>query len=150
MSVKQCEMGVASSTHGRYEKYIHSFRGKNLKGGDRMEDGVAGVEMFALMMEAASTSETSVNFYRTTRRNNPEDSHLQRKMKITYVHICDKCCNGNKFSPIIYFFYFSFVPVLFVNISLHQEFLSGSVISEWVRILVLATAFRLSLSIFRS
>jgi hypothetical protein len=27
-------------------------------------------------MEAASTSETSVNFYQTTRRNNPEDSHL--------------------------------------------------------------------------
>jgi hypothetical protein len=25
----------------------------------------------------ASTSETSVNFYQTTRRNNPEDSHLQ-------------------------------------------------------------------------
>jgi hypothetical protein len=28
------------------------------------------------MMEAARTSETSVNFYQTTRRNNPEDSHL--------------------------------------------------------------------------
>jgi hypothetical protein len=28
------------------------------------------------MMEAASTSETSVNFYQTTRLNNPEDSHL--------------------------------------------------------------------------
>jgi hypothetical protein len=26
------------------------------------------------MMDAASTSETSVNFYQTTRRNNPEDS----------------------------------------------------------------------------
>jgi hypothetical protein len=30
----------------------------------------------ALMWEAASASETSVNFYQTTRRNNPEDSHL--------------------------------------------------------------------------
>jgi hypothetical protein len=29
------------------------------------------------MMEAASTSETLLNFYQTTRRNNPEDSHLQ-------------------------------------------------------------------------
>jgi hypothetical protein len=29
------------------------------------------------MMEAASTSETLVNFYQTTRRYNPEDSHLQ-------------------------------------------------------------------------
>jgi hypothetical protein len=30
----------------------------------------------ALMMEAASTSETSVNFYQTIWRNNPEDSHF--------------------------------------------------------------------------
>jgi hypothetical protein len=30
----------------------------------------------ALMMEAASTSETLVNFYQATRRNIPEDSHL--------------------------------------------------------------------------
>jgi hypothetical protein len=34
------------------------------------------VEAIALMMEAASTSEMSVNFYQTTRRNNPADSHL--------------------------------------------------------------------------
>jgi hypothetical protein len=33
--------------------------------------------LIALMMEAASTSETLVNFYHTTRRYNPEDSHLQ-------------------------------------------------------------------------
>jgi hypothetical protein len=31
----------------------------------------------ALMMEAASTSETSVKFYQTAQRNIPEDSHLQ-------------------------------------------------------------------------
>jgi hypothetical protein len=31
----------------------------------------------SLMMEAASTSETSVHFYYTARRYNPEDSHLQ-------------------------------------------------------------------------
>jgi hypothetical protein len=29
-----------------------------------------------LMLEAAITFETSVNVYQTTRRNNPEDSHL--------------------------------------------------------------------------
>jgi hypothetical protein len=29
----------------------------------------------ALMMEAASTCETLVNFYQTTWRHNPEDSH---------------------------------------------------------------------------
>jgi hypothetical protein len=40
------------------------------------------VHMIALMMGAASISETSVNFYQTTRRYNPEDSHLH-----TYI-IC--------------------------------------------------------------
>jgi hypothetical protein len=39
--------------------------------------------VIALMMEAASTSETSVNFYQTTRRYKPEDSNLQRNL----VHI---------------------------------------------------------------
>jgi hypothetical protein len=33
--------------------------------------------MVALMMEAARTSETLVSFYQTTRRYNPEDSHLR-------------------------------------------------------------------------
>jgi hypothetical protein len=31
------------------------------------------------MMEAASTHETSVNFYQTTQHYNPEDSHLQEE-----------------------------------------------------------------------
>jgi hypothetical protein len=30
----------------------------------------------ASIIEAASTSVTSANFYQTTRRNNPEDNHL--------------------------------------------------------------------------
>jgi hypothetical protein len=33
-------------------------------------------EVAALMMEAASTSETLINSYQTTRLNNLEDSHL--------------------------------------------------------------------------
>jgi hypothetical protein len=33
--------------------------------------------VIALMLEAARTSETLVNFYQTTRRYNPEDSHLR-------------------------------------------------------------------------
>jgi hypothetical protein len=33
--------------------------------------------IMVLMMEAASTSETSVNFYQTIRCYNPEDSHLE-------------------------------------------------------------------------
>jgi hypothetical protein len=32
--------------------------------------------MIAVLIEAASTSETSVNFYQTTQRNIPEDRHL--------------------------------------------------------------------------
>jgi hypothetical protein len=34
-----------------------------------------------LLIEAANTSETSVNFYQTTRRNNPEDSHLHTRSR---------------------------------------------------------------------
>jgi hypothetical protein len=37
---------------------------------------VQEIKYIALMMEAARTSETVVNFYQTTRRYNPEDSHL--------------------------------------------------------------------------
>jgi hypothetical protein len=36
--------------------------------------------LVVLMMEAAST-ETSVNFYQTTPRNNPEDSHLRTHIR---------------------------------------------------------------------
>jgi hypothetical protein len=32
-------------------------------------------------MEAAKTSETSANFYQTTRRNNPEDSHFHTRRR---------------------------------------------------------------------
>jgi hypothetical protein len=35
------------------------------------------IRAITLMMEAAGTSETSLNFYQTTRRNIPEDSHLE-------------------------------------------------------------------------
>jgi hypothetical protein len=46
----------------------------------------------ALMMEAVSTSETSVNFYQTTWRNIPEDSHLYTRssenLKSHKVRLC--------------------------------------------------------------
>jgi hypothetical protein len=35
------------------------------------------IRTIGLMMEAAKTSEMSVNVYQTIRRNNPEDSHLR-------------------------------------------------------------------------
>jgi hypothetical protein len=37
---------------------------------------VLAASSIALVMEAARTSETWINFYQTTRRYNPEDSHL--------------------------------------------------------------------------
>jgi hypothetical protein len=37
--------------------------------------------IISLMMEAASTSEKSVNFYQPTRRNIPEDSHLHTRRR---------------------------------------------------------------------
>jgi hypothetical protein len=39
------------------------------------------ISLIALMMEAASISETSVNFYQTTRCNNPEDSNLHTRRR---------------------------------------------------------------------
>jgi hypothetical protein len=42
----------------------------------RIQEALLYVTSIDLMMEAARTSETFVNFYQTTRRYNPEDSHL--------------------------------------------------------------------------
>jgi hypothetical protein len=39
--------------------------------------GICCLHQIALMMEAARTSETFINFYQTTRRYNPEDSGLR-------------------------------------------------------------------------
>jgi hypothetical protein len=39
--------------------------------------GWLGGLLIALMMEAARTSEVLINFYQTTRRYNPADSHLR-------------------------------------------------------------------------
>jgi hypothetical protein len=46
-----------------------------------VSDVLAASILIALMMEAASTSETLVNFYETTRRYNPEDSHLHTRRR---------------------------------------------------------------------
>jgi hypothetical protein len=39
------------------------------------------IRAIALMMEAVHTSETSVSFYKTTRRNIPEDGHLHTRLR---------------------------------------------------------------------
>jgi hypothetical protein len=48
------------------------------------------IRAIALMMEAARTSETLVNFYQTTRRYNPEDSH-QQQQKIARACLNARC-----------------------------------------------------------
>jgi hypothetical protein len=47
--------------------------------------------LIALMMEAANASETSVNFYQTTRRNKSEDSrfHTRRRENLK-SHFADE------------------------------------------------------------
>jgi hypothetical protein len=40
---------------------------------------VLAASIISLMMEAASTSETSANFYQTARHYNPKDSHLHAR-----------------------------------------------------------------------
>jgi hypothetical protein len=47
------------------------------------------VPLIDLMMEAASTSKTSLNFYQTTRRNTPEDSHLQFFISVAYCEFSE-------------------------------------------------------------
>jgi hypothetical protein len=51
-----------------------------LSSGVAMSNRVTWV-VIALMMGAASTSETSVNSYQTTRHSNPEDSHLHTRRR---------------------------------------------------------------------
>jgi hypothetical protein len=51
--------------------------------------------LVALMMEAASTSETLVNFYQTIRRYNPEDSHL-RTHRLENLKSYKEVMDGNR------------------------------------------------------
>jgi hypothetical protein len=51
----------------------------------------SGRRVIALVMEAARTSETLVNFYQTTPRYNPEDSHFRthrRENLKSYFYFC--------------------------------------------------------------
>jgi hypothetical protein len=60
--------------------------------------------IIALMMEAARTSETLVNFYQTTQCNNPEDSHLHtcghENLKSNFLLMNGKIDSGMKVEEI--------------------------------------------------
>jgi hypothetical protein len=49
---------------------------------------VLAASIIGLMMEAAITSETWVNFYQTARRNIPEDSHLHTRRRENLKSFC--------------------------------------------------------------
>jgi hypothetical protein len=66
-----------------------------------------------VMMEGASTSEMLVNFYQTTWRNNPEDSHL-----------CTRCCENLKSHKII-----EVICPAYLEISHAKTFLSSTFIN---------------------
>jgi hypothetical protein len=67
--------------------------------GGEYEDGCL-LGCCAVMMEAVSTSETLVNFYQTTQRNFPEDSHLQ------YSSLSCSCINVFTVRALIFKTYF--------------------------------------------
>jgi hypothetical protein len=54
------------------------------------------------MMEAASTSETSVKFFQTTRRNNPEESHLHTRHRENLKSLKGYMFNGASKKPLAY------------------------------------------------
>jgi hypothetical protein len=55
---------------------VNSARENYSSHGGEYEDSIA------LVMKAANTFESSVNFYHTTRRNNPDDSHHSAHLQV--------------------------------------------------------------------
>jgi hypothetical protein len=54
------------------------------------------------MMEAASTAETSVNFYHATWRYNPEDSHLHVRTVCEFIMMAVKgLCLPNDYKVVL-------------------------------------------------
>jgi hypothetical protein len=61
----------------------------------------AGFKWFTLMMEAVSSSVTSVNVHQTTRCNIPEDSHLHEFFSLRIGSSGGCCEHDNKSSYFI-------------------------------------------------
>jgi hypothetical protein len=59
-------------------EFERRFRGAHCLHHQGEVSEVLVASIVALIMEAASISQTSENFYQTTLRNNPDDSHLYK------------------------------------------------------------------------
>jgi hypothetical protein len=70
-------------------------------------------------MEATSTSETTVNFYQTTRRNNPEDSHRHTRRR---ENLKSHQVYPDSVRPLSFYFSLSFFQFLFSFISYFLAF----------------------------
>jgi hypothetical protein len=70
------------------------------------------------MMEAGSTSETLVNFYQTTRRYNPEDSHLSASTdQLSDCKLLKKDpAHGVSYGPVLKTNYISEIPEPFASL----------------------------------
>jgi hypothetical protein len=68
-------------------------------------------ELIAMMMEAASASETSVNFYHTTRRYNPEDSNLRTHRCKNPKYYSKEVEHGNKFVFYLFPVYLTMISI---------------------------------------
>jgi hypothetical protein len=79
------------------------------------------IKAIALMIEAAGTSEMSVNFYQTTRRNIPEDCHIRNFVpleKFPFSKVFKRLVNGKHAFYLRIFCYCNFrkyrsLPVLY-------------------------------------
>jgi hypothetical protein len=76
------QLRIYQKLNFRQNVHVYLCRIWGSHGGEN-EDGcllaasiIRSIALIALMMEAARTSETLVNFYQTTRRYNPGDNHL--------------------------------------------------------------------------
>jgi hypothetical protein len=69
---------------------------------------VFAASIIALMMKAARASQTLVNFYQTTRRYNPEDSHLRthrrEKLKSDFYNQFGLCGAGLLVFPFVIYY----------------------------------------------
>jgi hypothetical protein len=66
---------------------------------------VAPGSLIAMIMETPSTSETSVNFYQTTRRNNPENSHIHTRRRENFKSHNVQHCSESTILKIILIIY---------------------------------------------